>query len=57
MLIEAISKYFDVGYLSIIVSRKNIKNYRVTDKDVLIRVIISFFEKYPVYGLHDVFFL
>ena len=43
LLIEAILKYFGVGYLSVIDSRKDEKNYRVTDKKVLIKVIIPFF--------------
>lgn len=56
LLIEAILKYFGVGYLSVIDSRKDVINYRVADKKDLIKVIIPFFEKYPVYGLHAVSF-
>lgn len=56
LLIEAILKYFGVGNLSVIASRKDVINYRVTDKDALIKVIIPFFEKYTVYGLHAVSF-
>lgn len=56
LLIEAIMKYFDVGSLSVIDSRKDVINYRVTNKEHLTKVIIPFFEEYPVYGLHAVTF-
>lgn len=55
-LIEAIMNFFGVGQLSIINSRPDVVNYTITNKDELSRVIIPFFEEYPVYGLHAVSF-
>lgn len=56
LLLEAICKFLGVGKVSCYNST-NMASFIVSDKKVLNDIIVPFFNKYPVYGLHSISYL
>lgn len=56
LLLEAICKFFGVGKV-FSDDKSNMSSFIVSDKLILNNIIIPFFDKYPVYGLHSISFL
>jgi len=57
LLLEAILNYFSIGTITSITSKPNENTFVVSNKIDLNNIIIPFFEKYPLYGLHSISFL